>query len=310
VSALLAAAVVVVALAAYAVTGGADFGGGVWDLLASGPRKEDQRAAISGAIAPIWEANHVWLILVVVLLFVAFPPVFSALSIVLHIPLSLMLVGVVLRGAAFVFRAYDPEGGQGWGRVFASASTFTPVALGICLGAAFVGFEVEGTDFVSPWLAPFPVLLGLFVLALFAFLAAVYLGARTEGALQEDFRLRALGSGAISGLLAFGCLALAPHQLASLSLGFHVLTGLCALGALVALWRRVWRLARPLAVAQVLLVVAGWAWAQYPMALAPGWTIADAAAPEGVLNAMLVALAAGSALLIPAFIWLYRVFAR
>lgn len=311
-TALLAAAVIPLALGIYAVTGGADFGGGVWDLLASGPRRKEQQAAIAGAIAPIWEANHVWLILVVVVLFVAFPPVFADLSIVLHVPLVLMLVGIVLRGTAFVFRAYDPDNSHTelWSRVFAVASTLTPVMLGICLGAAFTGFRADETDFVSEWLAPFPLLLGLFVLALFALLAAVYMAARCEGALREDFRLRGLGAGLVAGALAFACLATEPEGLLALGWPFHVLTGLTALGALAALALRRYRLARPLAVAQVLLVVAGWAWAQYPMALAPDWTIEAAASPDGVLRALLTTLAAGSVLLVPAFVWLYRVFAR
>src|SRR5262247_3378382 len=98
------AALMGVALNAYVLTGGADFGGGVWDLLAGGPSRDEQRALIERSIAPIWEANHVWLIVVVVLLFSAFPPAFATLGIVLHIPITLMLIGVVLRGSAFVFR--------------------------------------------------------------------------------------------------------------------------------------------------------------------------------------------------------------
>jgi cytochrome d ubiquinol oxidase subunit II len=114
--------IVVVALNAYVLFAGADFGGGVWDLLASGPRRQQQRDLIARAIGPIWEANHVWLIVVVVVLFVCFPPAFAAFGTVLHIPLSLMLIGIVLRGSAFVFRAYSygPRSEQRrWGRVFA-----------------------------------------------------------------------------------------------------------------------------------------------------------------------------------------------
>ena len=119
------AAVMVLALNAYALTGGADFGGGVWDLLARGPGREAQRSLIAEQIAPIWEANHVWLILVVVVLFTAFPAVFAALGTVLHIPLTLMLLGIVARGSSFVFRSYgkhDDASQQRWGRVFAVAS--------------------------------------------------------------------------------------------------------------------------------------------------------------------------------------------
>src|SRR4030095_5214756 len=116
------AGVIVVALNAYVLFGGADFGGGVWDLLASGTRRAKQRARISRALSPIWEANHVWLIVVVVMLFVCFPPAFAAFGTILHIPLSLMLIGIVLRGSAFVFRSYSygPRSEQQrWGQIFA-----------------------------------------------------------------------------------------------------------------------------------------------------------------------------------------------
>ena len=117
--------VMIAALVLYALGAGADFGGGVWDWFASGPRAQRQRDLISQAIGPIWEANHVWLILVVVLLFVAFPPVFAAMSIALHIPLAVMLVGIVLRGSAFVFRSHDVQTDdvqRRWSRLFAVGS--------------------------------------------------------------------------------------------------------------------------------------------------------------------------------------------
>src|SRR5947207_9216346 len=110
------AGIILVSLTAYVLFGGADFGGGVWDLLASGPRRTEQRRLISQAIAPVWEANHVWLILAIVLLFTCFSPVFGAIAIVLHIPLTLMLLGIVLRGSTFMFRSY----GGGGGRIFAT----------------------------------------------------------------------------------------------------------------------------------------------------------------------------------------------
>src|SRR6185436_7011271 len=103
------AGIMMLVLNAYVLMGGADFGGGVWDLLATGPRRERQRNLIASSIAPIWEANHVWLIVVVVMLFTAFPVAFSAFSTVLHIPLSLILIGIVMRGSAFVFRSYGSK---------------------------------------------------------------------------------------------------------------------------------------------------------------------------------------------------------
>src|SRR5919206_5323426 len=135
-------AVLALSLNAYVLLAGADFGGGVWDLLASGPRRNRQREVISHAIGPIWEANHVWLILAIVLTFSCFPSVFARLGTVLHIPLTLMLVGIVLRGSAFTFRAYDDEHDavqRRWGRIFAGASLVTPVLLGVSIGTVAAG---------------------------------------------------------------------------------------------------------------------------------------------------------------------------
>ena len=205
----LLAGVIFVALNAYALLGGADYGGGVWDLLAGGPRKEHQRELIAEAIGPVWEANHVWLILALVLLFTCFPPAFARLGIVLHIPLSLVLIGIVLRGSAFTFWRYGGaagEEGRRWGVLFAVASLITPLLLGTAAGAIAsggLGEEARGkggvgfyAGYVAPWLTPFALSVGVFALVAFAFLAGVYLTLEARDAeLQEDFRRRALGSG-------------------------------------------------------------------------------------------------------------------
>jgi len=131
-------AILLLGVVVYAVTGGADFGGGIWDLLASGKRAKEQRLEIARAIGPIWEANHVWLIFVIVLTFSCFPPVFAAISTALYIPLSLILAGITLRGAAFIFRAYAHDvvnAQRNWGAVFAVSSALTPVLFGMCAGA-------------------------------------------------------------------------------------------------------------------------------------------------------------------------------
>ena len=176
------AGLMMLALNAYALTGGADFGGGVWDMLARGPRRDAQRAHIASSLAPIWEANHVWLIVVVVMLFTGFPRAFAVLGIVLHIPLSIMLFGVVLRGTAFVFRSYGSRTDaqrHRWGATFAIASVVTPVMLGMIVGALASGavgaVSVTGPfvdSYVRPWFAVFPFVVGLFAL-LYIGLAAV-----------------------------------------------------------------------------------------------------------------------------------------
>ena len=159
----LIATVMLAALILYALMGGADYGGGMWDLLASGPRKQRQRQAIVEAIAPIWEANHVWLILVIVLLFSAFPRAFSTTMIALHIPITAMLIGIVLRGSSFVFRKYDSTADSvqhRWSTIFGIASLLTPFFQGLTLGALttgdihLVGDQVT-TGFFAGWLTPF-----------------------------------------------------------------------------------------------------------------------------------------------------------
>jgi len=327
-AAALLAGTLVVALNAYVLLGGADFGGGVWDLLARGPRKEAQRQLVAHAIGPVWEANHVWLILAIVLLFTCFPRAFARIVVPLNLPLTGVLIGIVLRGSAFAFRGYggDRDAVQRrWGRVFAVASLVTPLLLGTALGAVAagaVGTAPTGTDFaaqyVSPWLAPFPLAVGVFTLACFAFLAATYLTLETpDGPLREDFRRRALmagigvGAAALAALVAAGPTApLMRHGLvgSSWALPFQLTTGVVALSALGALWRRRYALARLAAMLQVSLVLWGWAWSQYPYVVPPDLTIESAAAPVATLRLVLAALVVGALVLVPSLFYLFRVF--
>lgn len=322
------AGLIAVSLNAYVLFGGADFGGGVWDLLASGPRRDRQREVISHAIGPIWEANHVWLILAIVLTFSCFPAVFARLGTVLHIPLSLMLVGIVLRGSAFTFRTYDDQHDavqRRWGRIFAGASLVTPVLLGVCIGAVASGHAgpvaAAGsfTDrFVDPWLTPFSLAVGLMALALFAHLAAVFLTLESDDpGLTEDFRTRALWSGGVLFLVAFGTLLIAREQAPLMGVGllvspwslpFHVATGLAAIAVLAALWWRRYHLARVAAGLQVSLIVWGWAVSQYPYLIPPDLSIRDAAAPAATLRLVLIALGLGIVVLLPSLVYLFRVF--
>jgi cytochrome bd ubiquinol oxidase subunit II len=325
-STLLTLGLLFTALLLYAVLGGADYGGGVWDLLASGPRARQQRRLIEAAIGPVWEANHVWLIFMIVLLFTAFPPAFAALSTALHIPLTLMLLGIVLRGTSFTFRQYDRQEDpvqQRWGRLFAISSVFTPLMLGICIGAISTGgIRVQDgvvvSGFLRPWLGLFPFAVGLFAVALFAFLAAVYLTVETEDeALREDFRRRALGAAGTVGALALTVYLLsqeaAPLVRASLaerawSWLLQIVTGFFALGAIGALWRRRFHLARVLAVVQVAFILTGWALALYPFLVPPDISITQAAAPLSVLRPVLWGTGIGLLILVPSFLYLFRVF--
>jgi cytochrome d ubiquinol oxidase subunit II len=320
------AAVMVGSLVLYALSGGADYGGGVWDLFSFGPRSEKQRALIAKAIGPIWEANHVWLILVIVILFTAFPPAFAAIATALHVPITLLLIGIVLRGTAFTFRTYDVQRDdvqRRWSLVFSVASIITPVLLGVILGAIASGrirFENGrlSSGFFDSWLAPFPIAVGFFALVLFAFIAAVYLTLETEDReLQEDFRLRSIVAGVAVGVLALTVFILsgtgAPAVRAGISrtwwaLLLHVLTAVFAIGAFVTLWTRRYALARVCAGGQVTLILLGWAFAQYPNLVEPDIGIESAAAPRITLQLLLVALAAGALLLFPSYYYLFRIF--
>jgi cytochrome d ubiquinol oxidase subunit II len=324
----LIAAVMLASLILYALMGGADYGGGMWDLLASGPKAQRQRHAIVDAIAPIWEANHVWLILVVVLLFTAFPRAFSVIMIALHIPITAMLIGIVLRGSAFVFRKYDSTEDavqRRWSTIFGIASFFTPFFQGLTMGALttgdvhFVGDRVT-TGFFAGWLTPFALTCGLFALALFAFLAATYMTVdlQDQPDLQNDFRLRAIWAQAALIPLAVIVFVTskygAPvmfHELtnwwAPLLLGW---TALSAITATLALWFRKFYLARIAAVAEVTFILVGWGLAQFPHLVTPDVTIQNAAAPESTLKLLLLALGAGAVVLLPSLFYLFQIFKR
>jgi len=312
------------ALAAYALLGGADYGGGIWDLLASGTRRAEQRALVERAIGPIWEANHVWLILVIVVLFTGFPVAFAAVSTTLFVPLTLLLFGIVLRGAAFTFRAYHAGDRvqARWGLLFSAASVLAPLLLGASVGALASGrlrVSPDGMPLSAPgdWLAPFPALTGLLACALFAFLAAVYLSVEARGALQEDFRRRALGAGMAVFLLALATALLSAREAPLVfrgltarawSLPLHLATGAAAVAAFWALWRRRFPLARLAAAAQVALIVAGWGASQYPYLVVPDVTLASASAPPATQRLLLGALGLGGLTLFPSLWLLFRVF--
>jgi cytochrome d ubiquinol oxidase subunit II len=315
-------AAILVALVLYAVTGGADFGGGIWDLLASGPRREGQRALIEQAIGPIWEANHVWLILVVVVLFTGFPAAFAAISISLFVPLVLLLVGIVLRGAAFTYRVYDlPELGvrRRWGLLFAASSLLAPLVLGIAVGALASGRVWVGASGAEPfaWVAPFPFVVGLFAAALFAYVAATYLAVEAVDLLRDDFRRRAMAAGGAVLVLAFVAAALSRWEAPIVhegltgrpwSLPLLVGTAAAAVIAFSGLRAGRVRLARAAAVAQAALIVVGWGAAQYPYLVVPGLTLTAASAPGAVQRPLLWALGVGALFLFPALYLLFRVF--
>jgi cytochrome d ubiquinol oxidase subunit II len=316
----LAAITIVIGTTAYVVLGGADFGVGVWDLTA---RSEELRARIKHSMGPVWEANHVWLIFVLVVLWTAFPRAFGSIMSTLYVPLFAAAVGIILRGAAFALRGEAASIAEArWlGTVFALSSLVVPFFLGAAVGGIASGRVPVGNaegDPLTSWWNETGVLVGLIAVVTGAHLAAVFLGADSERAGRPDlvqaFRARALGSGVVAGALAIAGLAVlssdAPDLYDDLTSGIPLACVLgSAAGGLVTLaleWRGRFEAARYTAAAAVGAIVTGYALAQEPYLLPPELTVEEAAASDATLAALLGCVAGGMLLLVPALVWLFR----
>lgn len=307
-----AVAIAGIAMSLYAVLGGADFGGGVWDLLATGPRRAEQREAVTEAIGPVWEANHVWLIFAVVTSFTCFPAAYADISVGLYAPLSLALVGIVLRGAAFVFRNYadaSPVLARTLTVVFGAASLLAPFFLGDAVGALATGRYA--------WTSPFALSVGLFAVTICAQVAAVFILREIHNeALQGDFRVRAIRAtiavwivGALPIVSALASertlFASLQHPIAVAAIGVAIVAGLAVIACVI---RRLDIAARALVGLEAVAVLAGWFGSQAPDLVPGKFTFASAAAGDATLIAFLVAAACGAILLIPSLVLLFRVF--
>jgi cytochrome d ubiquinol oxidase subunit II len=312
------------AVTAYAVLGGADFGAGWWDLFAGGARRgAPLRGLIEHSIGPVWEANHVWLIFAVVLLWTGFPAVFAAVASTMYIPLTVAALGIIGRGAGFAFRKTSTTVGRQrlFGAGFALSSVLTPFFLGAVAGGVAAGRVPPGIaagDLVGAWWNPTSVATGVLAVGVCAYLAAVFLARDAERhapALVDGVRRRALWTGLSVGVVAAaGLLTVrldAPDLADRLARGWAAalvaVSVLAGLASLALLWARRYlavRVTAGLAVAAVL-----WAWgaARYPELL-PGLRVADAAAGPAVLHAVLGVCAVGIAVLAPSLWWLLRLF--
>ncbi|HEY7528868.1 MAG TPA: cytochrome d ubiquinol oxidase subunit II [Candidatus Deferrimicrobiaceae bacterium] len=322
----LASGSILASLILYTLLGGADFGGGVLSIYRREPRAAARRLLVARAIGPVWETNHIWVIIAVVVLFTAFPRAYAVISTSLFLPVTLMLVGIVLRGAAFAFhhyRLHEEEGPALWERIFAASSLLTPVLLGAIVGAVTsgdIGARETSAGISNAWFAPFPLAVGLLALAIFSFLAAVYLILETDDLpLREDFRSMGLwfswGVAALLFVVPLLARRGAPEFFHALlgsrwSVGIVCLVASAALGAHVSLLLRVYGFARACAAAQAALILIGWGAAQYPFLVRPNLSIPAAAAPPATLRLILIALAAGAFFLFPAVFLLFRVFKR
>jgi cytochrome bd ubiquinol oxidase subunit II len=313
---------VLVGLAAYTVFGGADFGAGFWFLLSRrGANQSRLREHTFHAMGPVWEANHVWLIFVLVVCWTAYPVAFGAIASTLAVPLFIAAVGVIMRGTAYALRSGNPSPRQdsAIGLVFSLSSVLTPFALGTAIGGIASGRVPVGNaegDLMSSWLNPTSLLVGVLAVATAAYMAAIFLAA--DAARQDDelmstaFQRRALTAGVVAGAIALGGLAVLRED-ANLFEGLTEGGGLAALLmsaaagvvtlALVA--RSRFELARYTAAVAVAAIVAGWGVAQSPTFL-PGLTVEEAAAENSTLVALLVGLGVGALILVPSLFVLFR----
>ena len=318
-----------VSILLYCLLAGADFGAGILEAFLGSRRREEQRKVIAHAMGPVWEANHVWLILAVVILFTGFPKAYSALSITFHIPLTLMLLGVILRGCAFTFRHYDAvrdRSQRAYSAIFMTSSFLTPLMLGVVAGGMLIGASspIEAgfyAAFVRPWMNLFCFAVGVFGCVLFAFLAAVYLIGETEDAeVKRIFVRRALvlnGLAIPAGLCVFIAAEINGLPLARFFIGkaASLASMIGATVLFIPLWIAIRRdasqSARIVAAAQVGLILIGWFRLQFPVIIdsrSGPLTIYSAAAPEPTLRYLLYALIAGSAIIFPALVYLLKVF--
>jgi cytochrome d ubiquinol oxidase subunit II len=320
--AVMVAAALFVGVLAYALFGGADFGSGFYDLTAGGAaRGAELRTLVDHSIGPVWEANHVWLIYVMVTWWTAFPETFAAAMSTLIMPMLLALLGIVLRGASFAFRKYAATLGQArlFGAVFALSSLITPFFLGAVAGGIASG-RVPATgrgDLWTSWLNPTSVFGGIIAVGTCAFLAGTFLCADARRSRQqhlaEQLRWRTLGVGAVTGTVVFAALIPLQRDAPSLVDGLEtraaplvVISALAGVATLALVGVRRFAVARVTALIAVAAVVAGWGVGQYPWLLVDEVTIADAAGARATLQALLVAVGLAAVLVLPPLAYLYK----
>jgi cytochrome d ubiquinol oxidase subunit II len=314
-------------LTLYAALGGADFGGGLWDLLAGGDQRgRAPRQLIDDTITPVWEANHVWLIFILVIFWTAFPPAFAAVMTAAALPLWLAAFGIVLRGAGFAFRK-EVEAlhwQRLFGATFAFSSLIVPFFMGTVIGAIASGRVPANPAHadLATWTGPTSLLIGALFVAVCAYLAAVFLtreaSRRSDDRLRRYFALRAAVAGAVSGALSLATLVEIHssnpalfHGLTHRGLALVIVSAACGLAVLASLATGRSQALRPLSVLGVTAVVWGWGVAQYP-ALLPGTglTLSSGAAPHSILVTVVVVFVVAALLVGPSFLLLFSLHGR
>jgi cytochrome d ubiquinol oxidase subunit II len=317
------AVILMLGVTAYALFGGADFGAGFWDLCAGGAARGSRpRAVAQHSIGPVWEANHVWLIFCLVVLWTAFAEAFASITLTLFVPLSLAAFGIVLRGSSFAFRkeVSRTSSRRNFGVAFAASSVVVPYCMGAVAGAIASGQVPAGGKAGDPWASwvnPTSVLGGVLAVAVCAYLAAVYLvwDSRRLGDAEmvEYFRRRAIAAAVVTGAVALiGVFVLHDYAryvfdgLTSRALPLVIISALCGIGSLVLLMRDAHRGARILAMGAVATVVFGWGVAQWPYILPTSLKVSQAAAPSGTLTAVVVVFVIAAVTILPSLGLLYR----
>ncbi|MEM1323476.1 MAG: cytochrome d ubiquinol oxidase subunit II [Bacteroidota bacterium] len=316
-----------VALFFYTVLGGADFGAGIIEMLTG----ERSIRTISKAIAPVWEANHVWLILVLVVIFNGFPKVFSTMSIMLHIPLLLVLVGMIFRGTAFTFRHYDvieDSSHRYYHFCFRASSLLTPFFLGMTLGAVILGRISPDLNagfyavFIAPWLNAFCIGMGLFTTLLFSYVSAVFLIGEVE---TEEGRqiMITYSKRSLIALMLLGALIMALAEWSGLALFQQFLAQPISLATIIlatlliplifrTIEKRQINTMRVLVGGQVAVIFIGWAAVQFPDFIrfndGTALTIYNTAAGAATFRQLVIALTVGVLIILPAFFYLFKVF--
>jgi cytochrome d ubiquinol oxidase subunit II len=316
-----AAVILIVAITMYAVLGGADFGAGFWDLVAGGSeRGERPREVIDHSIAPVWEANHVWLIFVFVLLWTCFPTAYASITLTLFVPLTLAAFGIVLRGAGFAFRkaVFRTRDRRNFGAAFALSSVLVPYCLGAVVGSIASGRVPSGGEAGDPWSSwvnPTSILTGVLAVSAAAYLASFFLvrDARrlSDEAMVSYFRVRATAAGIVAGVVSLVGIAVLSQDatylfdgLRTRALPLVLLSALSGTGALVLLRTRRPG-ARPAAIVAVASVIVAWGVGQADYLLPKTLTVSAGAAPSGTITAVLVATALAALLVLPAFALLF-----
>ena len=316
------AVVLMLAVTTYAVFGGADFGGGFWDLVAGGAdRGARPREVIDNSIGPVWEANHVWLIFIFVVLWTGFPEAYASITLTLFVPLALAAIGIVLRGSSFAFRktVFRTRERRQFGAAFALSSVVVPYCMGAIAGAIASGRVPAGGVAGDPWdswVNPTSILGGVLAVVVGAYLAAVDLvwNAREQGdtTMAEYFRRRAVGTAVVAGLVAFvGIFVLRDDAryvfdgLTARALPFVIVSAVAGTLSLVLLRRDAARGARLLAIVAVASIVISWGVAQWPYMLPTTLEVSEAAAPSGTLATLIVATVLLLVIVVPGFTLLY-----